>query len=117
MDRIRRHFAYFEKNVDSAFFRHNGNQTTMNQNGRVNFFECLRPKLTIFEVKASIHRLAYGTIARTHRMMNANKKNAFKNDHFILVEDIYRNTVLHSFARQNKNKCHVIILQKKTEFG
>ena len=38
----------------------------MNQNGRVNFFECLRPKLTIFEVKPSIHKLVYGTIARTH---------------------------------------------------
>ena len=36
--------------------------------------------------------------------MNASKKNAFENDHFILVEDIYRNTVLHSFAQQNKNK-------------
>ena len=60
------HFAYFEKNADSAFFSHNVSQTTMNQNGRVNFFECLRPKLTIFEVKPSIRRLAYGTIARTH---------------------------------------------------
>ena len=60
------HFAYFEKNADSAFFSLNGGQTTMNQNGRVNVFERIRPKLTIFEVKPSIHRLAYGTIARTH---------------------------------------------------
>ena len=60
------HYAYFKKNADSAFFSLNGGQTTMNLNGRVNFFECLRPKLTIFEVKPSIHRLAYGTIARTH---------------------------------------------------
>ena len=58
--------AYFEKNADSAFFSHNGGQTTMNQNEKVNFFECLRPKLTIFEVKTSKHRLAYRTIARTH---------------------------------------------------
>ena len=47
-------------------FNRNGGQTIMNQNGRVNFFECLRPKLTIFEVKPSIHKLAYETIARTH---------------------------------------------------
>ena len=38
----------------------------MNQNGRVIFFECLRPKLAIFEVKPSIHSVAYVTIARTH---------------------------------------------------
>ena len=38
----------------------------MTQNGRVIFFAFLRPKLTIFEVKPSIRRLAYGTIARTH---------------------------------------------------
>ena len=63
---MRGHFVHFKKNADSAFFSHNGGQTTMNQNGRVHFFECLRPKLTIFEVKPSIHRLAYGTIARTH---------------------------------------------------
>ena len=64
-------FAYFEKNADSAFFSHNGGQTTMNQNGRVNIFECLRPKLAIFEVKPSIHRLAYGAIARTHSISKA----------------------------------------------
>ena len=65
---MRGDFAYFEKkkNADSAFFSHNGGQTSMNQNGRVHFFDCLRPKLTIFEVKPSIHRLAYRTIARTH---------------------------------------------------
>ena len=64
---MRGHFAYFEKKMlIQHFFSHNGGQTTMNQNGRVNFFECLRPKLTIFEVKASIHRLAFGTIARAH---------------------------------------------------
>ena len=63
---MRGYFAYFEKNADSTLFSHNVGQTTMNQNGRVNFLECLRPKLTIFEVKPSIHRLAYGTIARTH---------------------------------------------------
>ena len=40
--------------------------------------------------------------------MNA-KRNAFKNDHFILMEDICRNT-----AWQNKNKYHVIILRKQT---
>ena len=57
---------FFEKNADSVFFSHNGGQTTMNQNGRVIFFECLRPKLAIFEVKPSIHSLAYVTIARTH---------------------------------------------------
>ena len=59
-----RHFAHFKKNADSAFFNHNGGQTSMNQNERVNFFECLRPKLTIFEVKPSIHRLAYRIIAK-----------------------------------------------------
>ena len=63
---MRGHFAYFEKNTDSVFFSHNGGQTTMNQNGRANFFEFLRPKLTIFEFKPSIHRLVCGTIARTH---------------------------------------------------
>ena len=63
---MRGHFAYFKKNADSAFFNHNGGQASMNQNERVNFFECLRPKLTIFEVKPSIHRLAYGIIATTH---------------------------------------------------
>ena len=63
---MRGHFAYFEKNADSVFFSHNGGRTTMNENGRVIFFECLRPKLTIFEIKPSIHRLAYVTIARTH---------------------------------------------------
>ena len=63
---MRVHFAHFEKNTDSVFFSHNDGQTTMNQNGRINFFEFLRPKLTIFEVKPSIHRLACGTIARTH---------------------------------------------------
>ena len=41
--------------------------------------------------------------------MNA-KKNAFKNDHFILI-DVYRNT-----ARQNKNKYHLIILRKQTNW-
>ena len=40
-------------------------------------------------------------------------KNALKNDHFILID---RNTVLHSFARENKNKRNVIIL-RKTEKG
>ena len=63
---MRGHFVHFKKNADSAFFSHNGGQTTMNQNGRVNVFECLKPKLTIFEVKPSIHRHAYGTTARTH---------------------------------------------------
>ena len=63
---MRGHFAHFEKNTDSVFFSHNGGQTTMNQNGRINFFQFLKPKLTIFEVKTSIHRLACGTIARTH---------------------------------------------------
>ena len=63
---MRGHFAYFEKNTDLVFFSHNGGQTIMNQNGRVIFFECLRPKLTIFEVKPSIRWLAYKTIARTH---------------------------------------------------
>ena len=29
----------------------------------------VKPKLTIFEVKPSIQRLAYGTIARTHSNM------------------------------------------------
>ena len=33
---MRGHFAYFEKNADSAFASHNGDQTTINQNGRVN---------------------------------------------------------------------------------
>ena len=61
---MRGHFAHFEKNTDSVFFSHNGGQTTMNQNGRINFFEFLRPKLTIFEVKPSIHRLAYRIIAK-----------------------------------------------------
>ena len=55
---MRGYFAYFEKNADSTLFSHNVGQTTMNQNGRVNFLECLRPKLIIFEVKPSIHRLA-----------------------------------------------------------
>ena len=68
---MRGHFAYFKKNADSAFFNHNGGQTSMNQNERVNFFECLRPKLTIFEVKPSIHRLGYRTIARTHSISKA----------------------------------------------
>ena len=36
-------------------------------------------------------------------------KNAFKCDHFILIDDIYKNTVLHSPAGQNKNKSHVTI--------
>ena len=43
--------------------------------------------------------------------MDANKKNAFENNNFILIEDIYRNTVLYSFAQQNKNKCHMTILR------
>ena len=38
-------------------------------------------------------------------------KNSIEKDHFILMEDSYKNTVLHSFAWQNKNKCHMIILQ------
>ena len=63
---MRGHFAYLKINADSAFFSHDDGQTIMNQNGRVNLFECLRPKLTIFEVKPSIHRLAYGTIARNY---------------------------------------------------
>ena len=74
---MRGHFAYFEKNADSVFFSHNGGQTTMNQNGRVNFFECLRPKLTTFEVKLSIHRLAYRTIARTQSNFGLKTANIF----------------------------------------
>ena len=62
---MRGHFAYLKINADSAFFSNDDGQTIMNQNGRVNLFECLRPKLTIFEVKP-IHRLAYGTIARNY---------------------------------------------------
>ena len=58
---MRCHMIYFEKIADSAYFCHNDGQTTMNQKGKVDFFESLGPMLIKFEVKPSIQKSAYGT--------------------------------------------------------
>ena len=45
-----------QKTADSAYFRHNGGQTTMSQKGKVDFFEIVGIILIIFEVKPSIQK-------------------------------------------------------------
>ena len=49
-----------QKTADSAYFRHNGGQTTMSQKGKVDFFEIVGIILIIFEVKPSIQKSTYG---------------------------------------------------------
>ena len=45
------HKICFEKSADSAYFGHNGSQTTMSRKGKVDFLGTI---LIIFEVKLSI---------------------------------------------------------------
>ena len=52
---------YFGKSADSAYFGHNGGQTTMSLKGKVDFFESLGIILIIFEVKPSIKKSTYGS--------------------------------------------------------
>ena len=54
------HMICFEKSADSAYFGHNGGQTTMSRKVKVDFFENLGMILIIFEVKPSIQKSAYG---------------------------------------------------------
>ena len=49
----------FKKSADSAYFGHNGSQTTMSRKGKVNFLESLGIIPIIFEVKPSIQKSAH----------------------------------------------------------
>ena len=51
----------FEKSADSAYFDHNGGQTTMSRKWKVDIFESLGIILIIFEVKPSIQKGVYGS--------------------------------------------------------
>ena len=44
----------FQKSTASAYFTHNGSQTTINQRGKVDIFESLELVSIISEVKSSI---------------------------------------------------------------
>ena len=44
----------FEKSADSAYFEHNGGQTTTIRKAKVDFFESLEIILIIFDVTPSI---------------------------------------------------------------
>ena len=48
----------FQKSVDSAYFGHNGGQTTMSRKGKVDFFESLGIILIIIEFKPSVQKSA-----------------------------------------------------------
>ena len=63
------------------------------------FFECLRPKLTIFEVKPSIHRLAYGTIARTHSTVKRCLMTLWLKKRLVSSANIIRSTKRDEFGR------------------
>ena len=49
----------FRKSAGSAYFIHNGSQTTINQRGKVDFLESLELISIIIEVKPSKQKSAY----------------------------------------------------------
>ena len=53
------HMTFFRKSAGSAYFSHNGGQTTIHQRGKVNFFESLNLISIIIEVKPSMQKSAY----------------------------------------------------------
>ena len=56
------HMICFEKRADSAYFHHNGGQTTMSRKRESIFFESLGITLIIFKVKPSIQKNAYRSV-------------------------------------------------------
>ena len=53
------HVTCFRKSAGSAYFSHNGGQKTINQIGKVDFFESLELISIIIEVKPSVQKSAY----------------------------------------------------------
>ena len=64
----------FEKSADSAYFGHNGDQTTMNPKRKVDFFESLGITLITFEVKPSIQKGSFGSTVSSQSIVTLSAK-------------------------------------------
>ena len=93
----------FEKSADSAYFGHNGDQTTMNRKRKVDFFESLGITLITFEVKPSIQKGSFGSAVSSQSIVTLSAKDNQKLSK-ILSKGSERPVSWNEYQKKSENK-------------